>query len=50
LSAAGLEEKELIDEYFGYDFCLVKIPIEKLILFGTSCGTVGNKAFSKKNY
>ena len=45
---AGIEEDELINKSMGFDFGIVKIPIEKLIVFGTSCGVVGNKAFNAK--
>jgi len=48
LSMAGVEENELVDEDMGFDFGVVKIPVEKLTLFGTSCGVVGNKAFTEK--
>jgi len=48
LSMAGVEENELVDKDMGFDFGIVKVPIEKLTLFGTSCGVVGNKAFTEK--
>lgn len=47
IETAGLEDGELIDEEMGFDFSVVKIPVEKLLSFGTMCGEVGNKAFSK---
>ena len=48
LSMAGVAENELVNEDMGFDFGVVKIPIDKLTLFGTSCGVVGNKAFTEK--
>ena len=46
LAAGGLSEMELIDEEMGYDFGLVKVPVEALDSFGTSCGYVDNTALS----
>jgi len=51
---AGKVKKDLIG-IFGYDeseistdgLAIIKAPIEKLSIFGTSCGTVGNKAFDR---
>lgn len=44
LSMAGLEEGELTR--FNLDF--LKIPASELTVFGTVCGKVGNKAFTKE--
>ena len=31
-----------------FDLGLIKVPLDELSVFGTSCGEVGNKAFTKK--
>ena len=46
LEAAGVEESELIDPEMGFDMGLIKVPATELSIFGTTCGTKSNKAFS----
>lgn len=48
LEMAGVEESELVDPEIGFDMALIKVPASELIIFGTTCGTKGNKAFSKE--
>ncbi len=48
LEMAGIEENELVDKEMGFDLGVIKIPVEQLSIFGTSCGDVGNKAFSQE--
>ena len=42
LETAGVEEDELADS----EMALVKVPVGELSIFGTMCGTKGNKALS----
>ncbi len=48
LEMAGVEEGELIDPDAGFDMGLLKIPVNELSIFGSACGTIGNKPFSKE--
>ena len=48
LEMAGVEENELVDPEMGFDMALIKVPASELSIFGTTCGTKGNKAFSKE--
>ncbi len=48
LERAGVEESELVDPEAGFDMGLLKIPVGELPIFGTACGTRGNKPFSRK--
>ena len=48
LEMAGIEESELVDPEMGFDMALIKVPATELSIFGTICGTKGNRAFSKE--
>lgn len=48
LEMAGVEEGELVDPEMGFDMALIKVPATELSIFGTTCGTKGNKVFSRE--
>jgi len=48
LSMAGVGESEMVNPQMNYDFGIIKVPVAELIRFGTACGEIDNKAFSKK--
>jgi len=51
LTMAGVSESELDKEIMkdeGYYYVVIKVPIDRLDIFGTSCGNVGNRPFTKE--